>query len=64
MVHFRRDVSAADLSMLSSFLCPVLSSLSSEGVTTTNHCWGAGFEGVKLARNLVAGVSSNQLHLL
>ncbi|XP_064399113.1 ataxin-10-like isoform X2 [Halichondria panicea] len=59
-----RDVSATDLSMLSGFLCPVLSSLSSGGVTTTHQLWGAGFEGVKLARNLVAGVSYNQLHIL
>ncbi len=34
------------------------------GVASTNGLWTTGIEGVKLCRNLVAGVTLNQLHFM
>ncbi len=36
----------------------------SVGVASTNGLWTTGIEGVKLCRNLVAGVTLNQLHFM
>lgn len=66
---YRRDVTAADLRMLSEFVRSVLSWLGSVGVvnaavSSEGVKLSASFEGVKLLRNLSAGVYENQLHLM